>query len=768
MKSFGYIQLFSILFLLIAEHSYSQNVSIDDTYTAQQLVENVLINNPCATVSNVTVSGDPFSGAQQSYGYFANGGGTFPFANGVILCTARASRAAGPNTNLIDEGQNAWQGDLDLEQAISMTNTYNATTLEFDFTPQNSNFRFNYIFASEEYQGTAPCRYSDGFAFLLKEVGSAAPYQNLALIPGTTTPVLVTSVHPAIAGSCAAANESYFGGYNNSGAPINFNGQTVVMTAQATVIPGRSYHIKLVIADHENVRYDSAIFLGGGSLNLGINLGPDRLVATNNPICEGNPITLNATQSGTNFYQWFLNGSAMSGETNPTLTISNSVSGTYSVTITTSTGSCSSSGSCVLEFVPKPVLVVSTLLACDDNLDSSAVFNLTKINALVTNNNSSYGPVVYFESTSAAQLFDVSQAITTPTNYVSVPKTIYAAVQTNFGCITVVPVALQFSTATVPQNLSYASCDLDGTPDGFFGFILTHLDMMVLNGLPSGLVVNYYASVADAQAEQNALPAVFTNTIIDQQTIYAKISNGPDCFGISNILLQVNRNQPANFGDSTVYLCPLASIDLRVEPLFNSYSWSTGASSNILSVNEANTYSVTVTDANGCEATKKFEVIASSAPIISAIQIDHFQPNGGTVTITVTGNGSYLYSLNGSNHQTSPVFTNVESNEYMLTVEDTQGCGDASDTIYVLDYPRFFTPNGDGFNDFWRIEQLKFVSTAQLRIFDRFGKLLKELCEISAGWDGTYLGQALPADDYWFTIEFDKLKSISGHMTLKR
>ena len=225
MKSIGYIRLFSILFLLIAEHSYSQNVSIDDTYTAQQLVENVLINNPCATVSNVTVSGDPFSGAQQSYGYFSNGGGTFPFANGVILCTARASRAAGPNTNLIDEGQNTWQGDLDLEQAISMTNTYNATTLEFDFTPQNSNFRFNYIFASEEYQGTAPCRYSDGFAFLLKEVGSSAPYQNLALIPGTTTPVLVTSVHPAIAGSCAAANESYFGGYNNSGAPINFNGR---------------------------------------------------------------------------------------------------------------------------------------------------------------------------------------------------------------------------------------------------------------------------------------------------------------------------------------------------------------------------------------------------------------------------------------------------------------------------------------------------------------------------------------------------------------
>ena len=768
MKIQGYIQILFALCLLIAEKSYSQNVNIDDTFTAQQLVENVLINNPCATVSNVTVSGDPFSGAQQSYGYFSNGGGSFPFANGVILCTARASRAAGPNTNLIDEGQNAWQGDLDLEQAINMSNTYNATTLEFDFTPQNSNFRFNYIFASEEYQGTAPCRYSDGFAFLLKEVGSSAPYQNLALIPGTTTPVLVTSVHPAIAGSCAAANESYFGGYNNSGAPINFNGQTVVMTAQATVIPGRSYHIKLVIADHENVRYDSAIFLGGGSFNLGIDLGPDRLVATNNPICEDTPITLNATQTGMNNYQWFLNGSAMSGETNPTLTISNSVSGTYSVNITTSTGSCSSSGSCALEFVPKPQLVATTLLACDDNQDGSAVFNLNQIDGLVTNNNSSYGPVVYFESLTAAQQFNLSQSILTPTSFVSAPKTIYAAVQTNFGCITVVPIDLQFSTAIVPQTLSYASCDLDGTLDGYFEFTLTNIDPLLLTGLPAGLVINYYSTLADAENGQNALPALFTNTIVEAQTIFAKITNGADCFGISRISLEVNRNLPANFADTTLYLCPLQTLDLAVDPVFNSYNWSTGATNASIAITEANTYTLTVSDANGCEATKNFYVIASGEPSITAIQVDHFQNNGGTVQVTVAGNGIYQYSLNGTNFQLSPVFTDVAPNEYTLTVEDTRGCGKDTETIYVLDYPRFFTPNGDGFNDRWRIANLNLVYKAQLRIFDRFGKLLQEFNELSEGWDGLFLGQPLPADDYWFSIQFDSFKTISGHFCLKR
>lgn len=768
MKSIGYIRLFSLLFVLIAEYSYSQNVSIDDTYTAQQLVENVLINNPCAAVSNVIVSGDTFSGAQQSYGYFSNGGGAFPFANGVILCTARAQRAAGPNTSLIDEGQTAWTGDLDLQQALNITNTYNATALEFDFTPQNSNFRFNYIFASEEYQGTAPCRYSDGFAFLLKEVGSSSPYQNLALIPGTNTPVLVTSVHPAIGGSCAAANPSFFGGYNPATAPINFNGQTVVMTAQATVIPGRTYHIKLVIADHENIRYDSAIFLGGGSFNIGVDLGPDRLIATNNPVCEGNPLTLNATQSGSNSYQWFLNGNPLASENNPTLTISNSVSGTYSVSITSTGSSCSSTGSCIVEFVPKPVLVPSTLVACDDNQDGSAVFNLTKLNALVTNNNSSYGPVHYFESLTDAQLFAVNLAISIPNNYLSAPKTIYAAVQTNYGCVAVAAIVLQLSTASVPQQLSYASCDLDGNVDGYFGFTLANINPLLLNGLPTGLVVQYYANLADAQAEQNALPAVFTNTTINQQTIYAKISNGPDCFGISHIDLTVNRNQPANFEDSNLYLCPQHTLELAVDPVFNSYAWSSGETSPSIQITTANTYTLTVTDANGCAASKNFVVTNSSAPTITGVQIEQFQADGATIQVTVSGSGSYEYSINGSDFQPSSVFTQVPAAAYVLTVQDIHHCGSDNEPIYVLDYPRFFTPNGDGFNDVWEIEHLKFVSKAQLRIFDRYGKLLKECSQDSKGWDGNYLGQGLPADDYWFRIQFDRLQTLTGNFSLKR
>jgi gliding motility-associated-like protein len=297
---------------------------------------------------------------------------------------------------------------------------------------------------------------------------------------------------------------------------------------------------------------------------------------------------------------------------------------------------------------------------------------------------------------------------------------------------------------------------------------LANIDTLLLNGLPTGLAVSYYSTLADAQTGQNALSALFTNTIVDAQTIFAKITNGPDCFGISHISLEVNRNQPANFTDSTLYLCPLQSIDLSVDPIFSSYTWTTGANTPLISINQANTYAITVTDAKGCEARKNFMVLDSSAPSITAVQIEQFQATGSSVQVTVTGSGQYEYSLNGTDFQSSAAFTNVSPNAYVLTVRDTHGCGKDTEPIYVLDYPRFFTPNGDGINDRWRIANLNLVYKAQLRIFDRFGKLLQEFNEVSEGWDGSYLGRPLPADDYWFTILLDQFETLSGHFSLKR
>ena len=131
-----------------------------------------------------------------------------------------------------------------------------------------------------------------------------------------------------------------------------------------------------------------------------------------------------------------------------------------------------------------------------------------------------------------------------------------------------------------------------------------------------------------------------------------------------------------------------------------------------------------------------------------------------------------IYSLETTiaiQEQDNPLFTGIAPGNYLGYARDKNGCG-LSDpfTIYVLDYPRFFTPNGDGFNDVWKIKNLDLFPKATITIYDRYGKFIKELNKINPSWNGTYIGNELPATDYWFNLNFGDGKIIKGHFSLKR
>lgn len=143
-----------------------------------------------------------------------------------------------------------------------------------------------------------------------------------------------------------------------------------------------------------------------------------------------------------------------------------------------------------------------------------------------------------------------------------------------------------------------------------------------------------------------------------------------------------------------------------------------------------------------------------------------------TITPIAAGN-DYLYQLNDGSFQKSPVFENVSAGYHSVTVQDAAGCGNAitKNNILVIDYPRFFTPNNDGYNDTWNISPLKDQSASRIYIYDRYGKLLKEISTKGTGWNGTYKGQLLPATDYWFTVEYEEqgiVKKFKSHFSLKR
>ena len=250
-------KLLHLLIILSTFTAFSQAITVDtNTYTVPQLVNNVLINSPCINANNITWRTGTNFGSTNGIGYFSNTNPNFPMTSGVILSTGNVQDAAGPNTSMLSSGSNAWLGDADLEATLAASgipmNSTNASVLEFQFAPLSPHFDFNFLFASEEY-GNFQCQFSDAFAFLLTDMTTGVT-TNLAVVPGTTTPISVVTIRDFLYNStCPSVNSQYFGSFNGglsaAGSATNFNGQTKVMNASAVLIPNRQYKIKLVIAD---------------------------------------------------------------------------------------------------------------------------------------------------------------------------------------------------------------------------------------------------------------------------------------------------------------------------------------------------------------------------------------------------------------------------------------------------------------------------------------------------------------------------------------
>ncbi|MBV7268503.1 T9SS type B sorting domain-containing protein [Winogradskyella luteola] len=778
----------SFFIMLLSLLNYSQNITVDSqTYSPQQLIEDILIDSDCITNVVVTnVSGGNFGGADQSYGFFNAAGTNFPFQSGIVMSTGRLANVPGPNDNLSDDNAPNWQGDTELEIALNEANTFNATILEFDFTSVASQVSFRYLFASEEYQENNPnsCQFSDLFGFLIRPTSSQNPYQNIALVPGTNIPVKATTVTPGVPGSCPPQNETYFGSYNGVNSPINFNGQTAVLTATANVIPNQSYHVKLVIADEQNFRFDSAVFLEAGSFELSTDLGQDRLIATGNALCEGETLQLNASnQVGTPSYNWFRDGILVqSSPSNCTDCGVYEVTqpGTYTVEVGLNTN-CISYGEVVIEYAPVPVAQDAILIECDVDTDGLSTYNLFDAESDLTNNDNSLGISNFFLTENEAR--DNNNPITNPASFQNtVPfQTVYARIVNQANCFDVVALELQTSNnvITIP-NLE--ACDGDNI-DGFAEFSLNGIETSILNQIPIGAQVNYYETEADAFSETNPLPNNYTNTTADAQIIFVKIKSNNQCFSISTVNLEVLYT-PLLEADESVLYClntfpeTITLMGGVIDDLPNNYYYEwyfngtlTDVDTSFNEVNETGTYTVIVTDPNGCSSSRTITVSASETAIIENIIIEGIAPNN-TITVNVSGGGFYEYAIDDIDgfYQESNVFTDVSEGEHSIYVRDRNGCGIVEETISVIGIPKFFTPNGDDDNDVWEIigTNDQFSQIEKVQIFNRYGKLIAQQTVLNSGWDGTYNGQSLPSDDYWYIVKFLDGKTYTGHFALRR
>jgi len=403
----------------------------ESSYSITQLVKDVLISggSGCASanVSNVVVSPNlAISDQDRSWGYFNKATTNFPFAKGIVLTTGYARKTGNTfEANLSDPLPSG--GDNDLATALNVSNASlrDATYIEFDFVPVSTTVTFRYLFASKEYQGNFTCTISDGFALLLKKVGDPT-YTNLAVLPNGD-PVSVTNIIPSNL-PCGPQNAQYFAGLNNPQIQTNFNGRTIPLTATATVIPGQTYHFKMVLADYEDSNFDSAVFLEAGSFNIGVQLlnpAGVQLPSSIN-VCDNAPQVLTASVQGNGAtYQWLLGNNPIPGATNASYTATQP--GLYTVQVFLPGNNCPGTASVTIVGGTSPTVQNATLTAC--YAPGNATFNLTSAQSSIS---TTPGATFAYYINQSDALAGNGNTITSPTIFQSAGQTVYVLVKNGF------------------------------------------------------------------------------------------------------------------------------------------------------------------------------------------------------------------------------------------------------------------------------------------------------------------------------------------------
>jgi gliding motility-associated-like protein len=299
--------------------------------------------------------------------------------------------------------------------------------------------------------------------------------------------------------------------------------------------------------------------------------------------------------------------------------------------------------------------------------------------------------------------------------------------------------------------------------------------------------------------------------ISNPQIIYIRVDNdtavsGVDssiCYAIAEMELRVDPLPVFNLDESYV-LCVNTdgseviitppTLDTELSPSDYSFVWTneTGAivgTDSSYVAEQGGTYSVLVTNSiTGCQSSDTTIVNESSPGILTAeVVSDAFAQNHAIEAMAISQSNindiaAYEFSINdgpwrvgvGSGNVFSYTFTeDILIGDNVVRVRDINGCGQSEIIITVLDYPLYFTPNGDGINETWNIKGIGNQPSAKIYIFDRFGKLIKQISPTGQGWDGTYNGNNMPNSDYWFMAEYNEprtgiRKEFKANFTLKR
>lgn len=754
------------LICLIAFNTFkAQYISVNSTYTADQLVKDIFIgpqNASCITVDNISVTGWDFGGGDLSYGYFNKNGSVFEVENGIMLSSGKLSEAVGSFSGIQSATASGWGGDPDLERGASITSTTNATILEFDFiSNQSDKISFDYMFLSEQYLRSGDpgtCGYTDGFAFLIKKIGDP-DYTNIAVIPGTQTPITSNNVRGS-GGKCSAVNENYFGHYNPDYSPVSFNGQTAILTARAEVIPGQKYHIKLVIADQGNGLYDSGVVLKAGSFTGNIDLGTDLTLENADPLCAGNYHDI-TTVSGANSYRWFRNGVPIPG-TDDIDTYRATQEGDYRVDIVLSSG-CKLEGNLKIEEAPIVQVSTTPMMVCDGDFNGSYSAKLSSFDSEIIRDYDTGNFKRSYSLTPTGIAIDPNSDFVFTSN----PQTLYVRVGA-FSCAPdPYPIQFYFGTKldfTTTQEIDICDNDISGDQR----FDLRDYTSLITN--ETGVTPLYFDTEAKAKMGDFSEALAFSQTISSDKVFYVRIEKPKSCPNYKKITFKFKQPKKSTSLKDEV-ICKGATIDLDAGMGFQFYEWSNGVKgqfANEIKNVSAGDYSVKLTF-NDCVYEQFFKITEAEELVIDNVLIE-----GTTVTVLVSGGTKpYQYALDTGNYQNSNIFTNVELGTHTVYVKGADGCAVIAQNFTLINPQNVITPNNDGANDTINYSSLLQKLEPKFEVYNRFGVMVfKGDSNNQFIWNGTSNGRTLPTSSYWYILEWNEAGNpqrtkLSGWILLK-
>ncbi len=776
------IYIFSILITngFIA-NTFGQ-LTLDNTYTPQQLVQNVLLGSG-ANVSNIQYTGDVVQ-----LGKFTNVNTDLPISYGVIMSSGDINVAQGPNNQSgATLGSFNGNGDPDLTTVANWT-TYDACVLEFDFVPTGDTIRFNYSFASEEYLEWVNSQFNDVFGFFLSGPGINGPYSNnavnIALLPDFITPVSINTVNSTSNWQYYHDNgDGFTPPYNTSNYYIQFDGRTVTLEASYPVMCDSTYHIKLAISDAGDHVLDSGVFLEGGSFG-------SNAIEVNITTATGDSTIIEGCSDAT--------FSIIRTDTLDTMIVFVDLSGTA----TNDTDYTFINDS--LEFLPgddtmdiviwgnpdtneegmeSVIITVYTVTPCGDTIPHTATVWIVDTNYItVTAPDLSItcpqdSVMVFASAIGGLKPFHFSWSTGDQTDTIWV-----SGMVTDTFIVTVIDscgMSPEIDTVIVNVNSQPLNLQLNDTS------VLCANDSVNLWALVSGGTPQYYYTWNTGYTT--------SGIIVNPSSTTTYSVTVTDSCGVDTVFQQVTVTVPqypqltVSYPDQTLD-CPgdtkwlTANVNGGVGYGYTyNWTWISG-NSNDSTINSGQVfdtayYVIEVTDPCNETASDTVWVFAPKYDSIMISTDDQLICPGNIIDLTsqiTGGTGDYVYSWSGSGdiqNGNSNNATVIPSDAGTYTIEVEDNCGNKNTAEIQVKFddceitiPNVFTPNGDGMNEFFYIVNLDKHPNSKLVIFNRWGKKIYESSDYQNDWngdkhtDGTY---------YWILYMQDG-SSEHGYVTIIR